>query len=304
MTSSALYFSGPGEALSFSEDPEYWFSEKLEAKPLPYESGWPAQSDGLGPLERQEAEDEAKYWRMHREAELQEMRDVAEYLSAAASHEEMLEKQHELEVEQAIETSRRSPPPDIYLQAERSRSRPALSPSSTATLAARCAPLLPPRLADHALLLRAVSVIQRAWFWHAHRCFLPGFDASSGHVAVTPSGTRLPASGQRIHRGPTERTWNEMLHAEKRGGDFFLLTPPPFRFVIQLPSDDPIDSGVLPGRSGLLGDEFSGRSGLLGGEYSPVLVGEVPTTAQATTTRFHLRLRGDIRGQPRTDYFL
>ena len=31
-------------------------------------------------------------------------------------------------------------------------------------------------------------MIQRAWFWHAHRCFLPGFDASSGHVAVTPSG--------------------------------------------------------------------------------------------------------------------
>ena len=63
---------------------------------------------------------------------------------------------------------------------------------------------------------------------------------------------------------------NEMLHVMGRGDDFFLLTPPPFRFVIRLhvPSDDPIDSGVLPGRSGLLGDEFSGRSDLLGGEYS------------------------------------
>ena len=73
------------------------------------------QSDGLGPLERQEVEDKAKYWRMHREAEDQEMRDEAEYLIAAAEHEEMLEKRRALEVEQAIETSRRSPPPDIYL---------------------------------------------------------------------------------------------------------------------------------------------------------------------------------------------
>ena len=164
----------------------------------------------------------------------------------------------ELEVEQAIETSRRSPPPDIYLQAERSRSRPALSPSSTATLAARCAPLLPPRFADHALLLRAVSVIQRAWFWHTYRCF-QGFTASSADsdfVAVTPSGTRLPASGKRIRRGPTELSWNEMLHAVGRGGDFFLLTPPPFRFVIQLPLDDPIDNEVLPGRAGLLGGGY------------------------------------------------
>ena len=41
------------------------------------------------------------------------MLDEADYWHAAASHEEMLEKQQELEVEQAIETSRRSPPPDI-----------------------------------------------------------------------------------------------------------------------------------------------------------------------------------------------
>ena len=251
MNSSELYFSGPGEALSFSEDPEYWFSEKLETTPLPSLDDSPMQSDGLSPLERQEVEDEAEYWRMHREAEDRKMRDVAEYLSAAASHEEMLEKQHELEVEQAIETSRRSPPPDIYLQAERSRSRPALSPSSTATLAARCAPLLTPRFADHALLLRAVSVIQRAWFWHTYRC--GGF---FGDVAVTPSGTQLPASGNRICRGPTELSSNEMLHAERQCGDFFLLTPPPFRFVLQLPLDDPIDNGVLPGRAGLLGGGY------------------------------------------------
>ena len=120
-------------------------------------------------------------------------------------------------------------------------------------LAAQCAPLLPPPLADHALLLRAVSVIQRAWFWHVHRCILPGFDASSGHVAVTPSGTRLPASGKRVRRGPTERSWDQMLHVEGRGGESFLLMPPPFRFVIQLPSDDPIENGMLPGRAGLLG---------------------------------------------------
>ena len=226
MNSSELYFSGPGEALSFSEEPE--------ATPLPSLDDWPMQSDGLSPLERQEVEDEAEYWRMHHEAEHREMHDVAEYLSAAASHEEMLEKQHELEVEQAIETSRRSPPPDIYLQAERSRSRPALSPSSTATLAARCAPLLTPRFADHALLLRAVSVIQRAWFWHTYRCFQPGCYGCFGDVAVTPSGTQLPASGERICRGLTELSSNEMLHAARRCGDFFLLTPPPFRFVIQL----------------------------------------------------------------------
>ena len=128
MTSSVLYFSGPGETLSFPEE--------LETAPLPPVHDWSTQSDGLGPLERQEVEDEAEYWRMHREAEHQEMRDVAEYLIAAAEHEEMLEKRRALEVEQAIETSRRSPPPDIYLQAERSRSRPALSPSSPATLAA------------------------------------------------------------------------------------------------------------------------------------------------------------------------
>ena len=67
---------------------------------------------------------------MHREAELREMLDEADYWHAAASHEEMLEKQHELEVEQAIETSRCLPPPNIYLQAERSRSRPTLSPTS------------------------------------------------------------------------------------------------------------------------------------------------------------------------------
>ena len=256
MTSSALYFSGPGEALSFSEEPEeYWFPEVVELdRPRPSADDWPAQSDGLGPLERQEVEDEAEYWRMHREAELREMQlDEADYWRAAASHEEMLEKQHELEVEQAIETSRCLPPPSIYLQAERSRSRPTSSPTAPATLAARCAPLLPPRFADHALLLRAVSVIQRAWFWHAHRCWLPGFDAST-YVAVTPSGTRLAASGERIRRGPTERTWNAVLHAVGRGGDFFLLTPPPFRFVIQPPSDDPIDNGVLPGRAGLLGE--------------------------------------------------
>ena len=108
MTSlDVLYFSRPGEALSFSE--------KLEATPLLSLDDWPMQSDGLGPLERQEVEDKAKYWRMHREAEDQEMRDEAEYLIAAAEHEEMLEKRRALEVEQAIETSRRSPPPDIYL---------------------------------------------------------------------------------------------------------------------------------------------------------------------------------------------
>ena len=248
MTSSVLYFSGPGETLLFPEE--------LEATPLPSVHDWPTPSDGLGPLERQEVEDEAEYWRMHREAEHRDMLDEADYWRAAASHEEMLEKQRELEVEQAIETSRRSPPPDIYLQAERSRSRPALSPSSPATLAARCAPLLPPRFADHALLLRAVSVIQRAWFWHTYRCFRPGFDigeTSCGFVAATPSGTLLPASSKRIRRGPTELSSNEMLHAAWRGGDFFFLTPPPFRFVIQLPLDDPIDSEVLPGRSGLLG---------------------------------------------------
>ena len=256
MTSPVLYFSGPGETLSFPEE--------LEATPLPSVHDWPTPSDGLGPLERQEVEDEAEYWRMHREAEHRDMLDEADYWRAAASHEEMLEKQHELEVEQAIETSRRSPPPDIYLQAERSRSRPALSPSSPATLAARCAPLLPPRLADHALLLRAVSVIQRAWFWHTYRCFRavgwPAFDAScfdasgKAFVAVTPSGTRLPASGKRICRGPIELFMkNDMLHVVGRGDDFFLLTPPPFRFVIRLPLDDPIDSEVLPGRSGLLG---------------------------------------------------
>ena len=80
--------------------------------------------------------------------------------------------------------------------------------------------------------------------------------ADSDFVAVTPSGTRLPASGKRIRRGPTERSWDEMLHAEGRGGDFFLLTPPPFRFVIQLPLDDPIDNEVLPGRAGLLGGGY------------------------------------------------
>jgi hypothetical protein len=45
-----------------------------------------------------------------------------------------------------------------------------------------------------------------------------------------------------------------MLHAVGRGGGCFLLTPPPFRFVLQLPLDDPIDNGVLPGRAGLLGE--------------------------------------------------
>ena len=71
MTSSALYFSGPGEALSFSEEPEeYWFPEVVELdRPRPSADDWPAQSDGLGPLERQEVEDKAEYWRMHREAD-------------------------------------------------------------------------------------------------------------------------------------------------------------------------------------------------------------------------------------------
>ena len=32
----------------------------------------------------------------------------------------------------------------------------------------------------------------------------------------------LLQSGERIRRGPTERTWNAMLHAVGRGGDFFL----------------------------------------------------------------------------------
>jgi hypothetical protein len=256
MTSSTLYFSGPGEQfLSLPEEEEYWFPEVVEVDrgQQPSADDWPAQPDGLSPLERQEVEDEAEYWRMHRAAELREKLDEADYWDAAARHEEKL---HELRVEQAIEASRCLPPPNIYLQAERSRSRPALSPTAPAALAARCAPLLPPLLADHALLLRAVSVIQRAWFWHVHRCILSGFDASSGHVAVTPSGTRLPASGKRVRRGPTERSWDEMLHVVGRGGESFLLTPPPFRFVIQLPSDDPIENGMLPGRTGLLGGGY------------------------------------------------
>ena len=63
-----------------------------------------------------------------------------------------------------------------------------------------------------------------------------------------------PCGGAEWSGAGAERTWNAMLHAVGRGGDFFLLTPPPFRFVIQPPSDDPIDNGVLPGRAGLLGE--------------------------------------------------
>ena len=252
---SGTYTAEPGDSLPMTSSVLFsGFPEVVELdRPLPSAHDWPVQSDGLSPLERQQVKDEAEYWLMHREAEAREMQDEADYWDAAASHEEMLEKQHELEVEQVIETSRCLPPPNIYLQAERSCSRPTLSPTSSATLAARCAPLLTPRFADHALLLRAVSLIQRAWFWHAHRYWLPGYDASE-YVAVTPSGTRLTASAERIRRGPTDRTSKAMLHAVGRGGEYFLLTPPPFRFVLQLPLDDPIDNGVLPGRAGLLGE--------------------------------------------------
>ena len=252
---SGTYTAEPGDSLPMTSSALFsGFPEVVELdRLLPSAHDWPVQSDGLSTLERQQVKDEAEYWLMHREAEAREMQDEADYWVAAASHEEMLEKQHELEVEQVIETSRRLPPPNIYLQAERSRSRPTLSPTSSATLAARCAPLLTPRFADHALLLRAVSLIQRAWFWHAHRYWLPGYDASE-YVAVTPSGTQLTASAERIRRGPIDRTSKAMLHAVGRGGEYFLLTPPPFRFVLQLPLDDPIDNGVLPGRAGLLGE--------------------------------------------------
>jgi len=76
MISSVLYFSGPrGEALSIPEEPEYWLPEvvELEATSPPSVDDLPTQSNGLGSLERQEVEDEAEYWRMHREAELREI---------------------------------------------------------------------------------------------------------------------------------------------------------------------------------------------------------------------------------------
>jgi len=46
---------------------------ELEATSPPSVDDLPTQSNGLGSLERQEVEDEAEYWRMHREAELREI---------------------------------------------------------------------------------------------------------------------------------------------------------------------------------------------------------------------------------------
>ena len=253
---AVLYHSGPGEPLSGLED--------LDAASLHLDkdSTWNTQQPEYHPTAEdefqrlQELEDEAEYWRVHEELEHQDARDEAAYWRAAAFYDEMLERQRVLAVEQAIETSRHAPPPDIYVQAERSRSRPASFPAAPETLASQCAPLLvnhAPRLADHALLLRAVDLIQRAWFWYVYRCFLtvgwPAVDSSGGGAPRTPSGRRLPASGKRICR-PTELCMKgeAMLHARHPFGTTsdILLTPPPFRFLLRLPLFDPIDSGVLP----------------------------------------------------------
>ena len=64
MPSPVLYFSCPGEPLSFPEE--------LEAAPLlMHESAVRLRSTVTAEeeLERQEAEDEADYWRVHREAD-------------------------------------------------------------------------------------------------------------------------------------------------------------------------------------------------------------------------------------------
>jgi len=134
---AVLYHSGPGEPLSGLED--------LDAASLHLDedSTWNTQQPEYHPTAEdefqrlQELEDEAEYWRMHEELEHQDARDEAAYWRAAAFYDEMLERQRVLAVEQAIETSRHAPPPDIYVQAERSRSRPASFPAAPETLASQ-----------------------------------------------------------------------------------------------------------------------------------------------------------------------
>ena len=102
-------------------------------------------------------------------------------------------------------------------------------------LPATASPLLPPRFACHAVLLRAACMIQKAWSWHVTCCLEPhereryGLDASGEGAPLSPSGTKL---------------WHSYARLAQFDGYVSCADPPPFRFLLRPICD--VDETVLP----------------------------------------------------------